>query len=133
VSNPKFASPEQAVETLIQAYQSMDVEAIVAAKDFTSDSRLFWEGLGLPISDKQRTESVVAFEKNFRDQISTNGIPDYRDVKYTFKQRQQLHDNFVVLTLDCLWPDGSTVEMKLPALKVGSEWKAVLAPGYDHL
>ncbi|MCD6050651.1 MAG: hypothetical protein K0Q55_2054 [Verrucomicrobia bacterium] len=57
ITSPIFDSPEHALETLLAAYQSQDVEAIVAAKDFALDSQLFWEGLGLPTNEKQKADS----------------------------------------------------------------------------
>jgi hypothetical protein len=130
---PRFDTPEHAVESLLSAYQSRDIEAVVAAKDFALDSRLFWEDLGLPVTDKQRTESVAAFESNFRKQMAEDGIPDYRGVEHSIAQREELQTNLVVITLDCRWSDGRKVRLRLPTLQTGSQWKAVLVPGYDHL
>lgn len=132
-TNAKFDTAEHAVVSLLSAYQSRDIEAMVAAKDFALDSRLFWEDLGLPVTEKQRTESAAAFESNFRKQMAENGIPDYRGVVHSIAQREDLQTNFVIITLDCRWPDGRKVALRLPTLKTGSEWKVVLVPGYDHL
>ena len=131
-TDPRFDTPENAVETLLRAYQSCDIDAMVAAKDFASDSRLFWEDLGLPLTDKQRSDSVVAFKSNFRKEME-EGIPDYRGVEHSIAEREQLQTNLVIITLDCTWPDGRQHRLKLPTLKVGREWKAVLLSGYDHL
>ena len=131
--DPRFDTPEHAVESLLAAYQSQDIEAMVAAKDFASDSRLFWEGLGLPVTEKQRSNSVVAFESNFRKQMAEDGIPDYRGVEHLIAEREELQTNLVIITLDCTWPDGRQRRLKLPTLKAGHEWKAALLSGYDHL
>jgi hypothetical protein len=133
LSVPTHDSPEGAIDLLLAAYQANDLETIVATKDFVLDSRLFWEGLGLPISDEQRTNSVAAFESNFRKQMTEEGIPDYRGVKHSIVRREQLQDNFVILTYDFRWPDGRKARLRLPVFSTNSQWKAVLAPGYDHL
>lgn len=133
LSSPIFDTPEHAVESLLAAYQSQDIEAIVAAKDFALDSQLFWEGLGLPINEKQQTNSVAAFETSFRKQLATDGIPDYQGLKYSLVRHIQSQSNFVVLILDGQLPDGRTLRLNLPTILTGKQWKAIQVPGYDHL
>lgn len=131
--NPTFLSPKDAIETLLEAYQAMDVDALVAAKDFAIDAKLFWEGLGLPVSDKQMKDSEAAFESNFRKQMDDEGIPDYRGMEHSISAREDLQDNLVVLTLQCRLPDRREAQMRLPVFKTQSGWKAVRLPPYDHL
>jgi hypothetical protein len=132
-SNSKFDTPEHAVESLLSAYRSRDIDAMVAAKDFAIDSRLFWEDLGLPVTDKQKTESVAAFESNFRKQMEQEGIPDYTGIEFHFTGRDQLQENLVVLRLACSYPqERRRFEMKLPVFKTASGWRVVRLPGYDH-
>jgi hypothetical protein len=133
ITSPNFDSPEQALETLLAAYQSQDIEAIVAAKDFALDSQLFWEGIGLPINEKQQTNSVAAFETNFRKQLSADGIPDYHGLKYSLVRHIQSQSNFVILILEGQLPDGRTLRLNLPTILTGKQWKAIQVPGYDHL
>ncbi len=132
-NNTNFDSPEHAVETLLAAYQARDIDRMVAAKDFAIDAKIFWQNLGLPVTDKQMKDSVVAFESNFRKQMKEDGIPDYRGVTHAFVGREQLPDGLVVLTVDCRWPDGHTRRMKLPAFKNGTIWKVVRSPAYNQL
>jgi hypothetical protein len=84
----------------------MDLEAMVAAKDFAVDARIFWEELGLPVTGQQMQNSVAAFENNFRKHMTEVGIPDYRGMEYSIFRRQQVQDELVILTLDCHFPDG---------------------------
>ncbi|MBI5800721.1 MAG: hypothetical protein HZA92_08360 [Verrucomicrobia bacterium] len=128
----KFDSPEHAIESLLAAYRARDIDAMVAAKDFALDSQLFWEGLGLPVTDDQMKKSVVAFEKSFRDSMREQ-MPNYEGAKYAFAAREQLQTNLVVLTLECEWPNGQTRKLKLPVFKKESTWKTVLLPSFDHL
>ncbi len=130
--NLSFDSPEKAIETLLAAYQALDIDAMVAAKDFAIDSRLFWEELGLPVTEKQKKESEGAFEANFRKEMQER-IPDYRGMDYRFSACDQLQENLVVLTLEFHLPDGRKGKKKLPVFKTGSGWKAVRLGRYDHL
>ena len=128
-----FSTPEGAFASLIRAYQSLDVESIVKAKDFDLDSRLFWAELGLPVTDDQRSKSISAFESNFRKQIEEDGIPDYRDVTYTISGKEKVQLDFFVLTVAIRWQNGNTTELRIPTVQQGQIWKVVLSPGYDHL
>lgn len=128
-----FSTPEGAFASLIRAYQSLNVESIVKAKDFDLDSRLFWEDLGLPVTDDQRSKSTSAFESNFRKQLEEDGIPDYRDVTYAISGKEKLQSDFIVLTVVFRWQNGKTNELRIPTVQQGDLWKVVLSPGYDHL
>jgi len=130
---PGFETPEAAIETLLRAYHAKDLEAMVAAKDFAIDAQLFWEDLGLPVTDNQMEKSVTAFESNFRKQMEHAGIPDYDGMEYRITNREDLQDNCVLLTLHCRFPDGQAIELELPTFLTSSGWKAVNIPVYDHL
>ena len=103
--HPRFDTPEHAVESLVQP-TSPETSRRWWLPGFALDSRLFWEDLGLPVTDKQKSESVAAFESNFRKQMAEDGIPDYRGVEHAIAQREELQTNLVVITLECRWPDG---------------------------
>ena len=61
------------------------------------------------------------------------GIADYRGMRYTIASREALKENLLLLTLDCVLPDGQHTQMKLPTFRTESGWKVVLIDGYDHL
>lgn len=131
--SPDFSTPENAVTSLIRAYQSLNIETIVKAKDFALDSRFFWEDLGLPVTDDQRSESTFAFESNFRKQLEEEGIPDYREANFVIAGSDKLQPDFTVLTVVIRMQNGEKIEMRIPTVQQGQMWKVVLAPGYDHL
>lgn len=128
-----FTTPEDAVTSLFRAYQSLDIESMVAAKDFGLDSRLFWEDLGLPVTATQMRKSIPAFESNFRKQMEEDGIPDYREATYAISGKDNLQPNFVVLTVVIRWKNGDFTELRIPTFQQDQMWKVVLAPGYGHL
>jgi len=129
---PPYKTPQDAVNGLIDAYRALDVDEIVQSKDFAIDSRLFWEGLGVPVSPKQLADSRVAFETNFRKEMS-EGIPDYLSVTFRFACEERPQDNFAVVTLAGSTTDDKSFELKIPVFQTDSGWKVVLHPAYDHL
>jgi hypothetical protein len=117
---------------LIEAYRSLDVDEIVRNKDFDIDSRLFWEGLGLPASPEQRAESRLAFESNFRIEME-RGIPDYRSVTFCVVSEERLQDNFAIITLAGSTKRKKSFKLRIPVFYTDNGWKVVLHPAYDHL
>ena len=117
---------------LIEAYRTFDVDKIVRSKDFAIDARLFFEGLGLPVTPKQLAESREAFETNFRKELS-EGIPDYGSVTFRVTSEIQPQDDFAVITLEGLTADRQSFELRIPVFHTDSGWKVVLHSAYDHL
>jgi hypothetical protein len=129
---PPYATPQDAVSGLIEAYRSCDIDEIVQNKDFDIDSRLFWEGLGLPVSSEQLAKARVAFETNFRNELK-GGIPDYRSVAFRLIAEERQQDNFVVITLGGSTEDSREFELRIPVFLTDYGWKVVLHLSYDHL
>jgi len=129
---PPYKTPQDAVTGLVEAYRTFDVDQIVQSKDFDIDARLFWDGLGLPISEKQRAESRVAFETNFRNQMK-EGIPDYRSVSFRLVSEERPQENFSIITLTGATPDDKAFKLRIPVFHTDHGWKVVLHPAYDRL
>ena len=132
MNTPQYNTPQEAVTGLIEAYRTLDVDQIVANKDFDMDSRLFWQDLGLPISEQQLLESRHAFEANFRKEME-DGIPDYRSVSFRFDEHEQLQENFALISITGTTADQQTFQLKLPVFRTDNGWRVVLHPEYDHL
>lgn len=129
---PQHSTPQDAVAGLIEAYRTLDVDQIVANKDFDIDSRLFWEDLGLPVSDQQILESHQAFESNFRKQMQ-DGMPDYRSVSFQVVGHERVQENFVLISVVGTTSGQQTFQLRLPVFRTDNGWRVVLHPGYDHL
>jgi hypothetical protein len=125
-------SPRDALNGLIAAYCSLDLEEIVRNKDFDFDSRFFWEDLGLPVTPEQLAKSRIAFETNFRNELNKE-MPDYRHVKFRVVSEERVQDNFVVIHLTGTTLEKQTFELHIPTFKTDDGWKVVLHPRFDHL
>jgi hypothetical protein len=129
---PPYATPQDAVAGLIEAYRTLDVEEIVRSKDFDMDSQLFWAGLGLPVSAEQLAESRSAFEANFRRGVEKK-VHDYRAVSFRLVSEARPQDRWAIVTIAGTTSDEQSFELKLPVFQTEGGWKVVLHPGYDHL
>jgi hypothetical protein len=130
--SPPYKTPQDAVTGLIEAYRTFDVDQIVQSKDFDIDARLFWDDLGLPVSPEQQSESRLAFETNFRNQMKER-MPDYRSVSLRLVSEERPQENFVIITLAGATPDNKAFELRIPVFHTDNGWKVVLHPAYDRL
>jgi len=129
---PQYATAEEAVTGLIDAYRSLDIEAIVQSKDFFIDARLFWESNGVPVPTDKLRESADAFETNFRNKLKEE-IPDYRDVSFRTISKEEPQDGWTIVTIEGTTAEGQLFRLVLPVFHTECGWKVVLHPGYDHL
>jgi hypothetical protein len=130
--HPPYQSPEEAVLGLIEAYRTFDVERVIENKDFDIDSRLFWEGLGLPVSSEQLVEARTAFETNFRNQMKEK-FPDYRSIDFRIVSEERPQPNFSLVTIEGTTPNRKRRTLRIPLYLTELGWRVVLHPSYDHL
>src|SRR5882672_3153829 len=128
---PPYTTPHDAVNGLIEAYRTLNIDEIVQNKDFDIDSRLFWGGLGLPVFPEQAAESRVAFETNFRNELREH-MPDYRSVAFSFISEERPQANFAIVTLDGSTTDKKAFKLRIPVFHTENGWKVVLHSSYDH-
>jgi hypothetical protein len=129
---PHYDKPEDAVQGLVEAYRSLDVEEIILHKDFDLDARLFWESMGLPIDEARIAKSKAAFEASFRRDLDDEGVPDYRGVEFTFEEERRLTESFSIVQVSGRTESGEKFELKIPVISKDGSWRTVLHPKYDH-
>ena len=88
--NLRFDSPEQAIESLMAAYKSRNLEAIVSAKDFALDARLFWEDLGLPVTEEQKARNAKEIEQ--LEKVIANSRRQLGDEKFVSRAPAHIID-----------------------------------------
>jgi|SRR5579863_7997972 len=129
---PPYSTAREAVNGLIEAFRTLDIDRIVEDRDFDIDSRLFWQDLGLPITEEQLARSREAFETSFRNQMKEQ-MPDYRSVAVRIVSEEKLQDNFAILLLEVLRSERQISQLRIPVFLTDNGWKVVLFPGYDQL
>jgi hypothetical protein len=128
-----FATPEGAILCLEDAYRAQDIEKAVACKDFQTEARLMLAKLQkIPLADAdpeliQKTAEVL--ELGFRKQVRTEGFPNMNGVLSTFPAQEPVHENIVVVTEECRYPDGNTSKQRILVGKTKDGWR-VLNPEY---
>jgi hypothetical protein len=123
-----FSTPEGAILMLEDAYRRKDLDAVVAAKDFTSEARVMLSPLRRAWSEDaevlKRTAEVL--ELAFRTEMKERW-PDFSGIKSRFPHKEKYAgaDDIVAVTEVCTFPDGGTSTQKLLVAKTPNGWRVL--------
>ena len=123
-----FSTPEGAILMLEDAYRRKDLDAAVAAKDFTAEARVMLSRLRRPWSADaevlKRTAEVL--ELAFRAQLKERW-PDFSGIKSRFPHKENYAgaDDIVAVTEVCTFLDGGTSTQKLLVAKTPNGWRVL--------
>jgi hypothetical protein len=123
-----FSTPEGAILRLEDAYRAKDIEAAVGCKDFRIEARLMLEKFkNLQINDEVIDKTAEALEIVYRRELEQKGFPDMQGVTSTFPKQEPYpeHENIVMVTEVCLYPDGGASKEKLLAAKTAKGWRVL--------
>jgi hypothetical protein len=114
---------------LEDAYRRKDLEAAVAAKDFTVESRLMLARMkgGLDKDAEVLKKTAEVLELSFRAEMKKKGFPDFSGLKSQFPQKEKYDgsEDIVAVTEVCTFPDGGTSKQKLLVAKTSSGWRVL--------
>lgn len=121
-----FTTPEGAILKLEEAYRNKDIEAAVAAKDFTTEAGLMLSDLKHPLAKDPEVlkKTAETLELAFRAEIKKEGFPDFSDLKSKFAGREKYKDfkDVVVVTEICTFPDGGTSKQRILVACTAKGW-----------
>lgn len=124
-----FKTPEGAILCLEDAYRAGDIEAAVGCKDFRMEALLMLQGLEHDFSADEEivTKTAEVLELSFRKEIETNGFPDFSELESSFSNTASYkdHDDVVVVTEVCTFPDGGTSTQRILVAKTDAGWKVL--------
>ena len=125
-----FSTPEAAVRSLESAYVRKDIEAAVAAKDFVTEARLTLKQIGPDLSNDQAIirQTAEVLELSYRNEMKTNGFPDFSNLKCSFERKVELAPDLVKLTEVCLFPDGGKSVQDVHVSRGEDGWRVVVVP-----
>jgi hypothetical protein len=123
-----FDTPEGAVLMLERAYQSRDIEAAVACKDFSLEATLLLadkpEEIARDLQVRMKTAEVL--ELAFRKEVG-NAFPDMTGVTSRFLRRYRDGEDFVVVREECTYPDGSRSRQRINVGRTKDGWRVLNA------
>ena len=125
-----FATPEDAVRALEQAYIQRSADAVVAALDFVEGGRQLLQETNPALADDPDSikQTAEVLELSFRDELRTKGFPDFGRLKCSFVGKAQLSPGLIRLTEQCVFPEGGKSVQDLIVMKRELGWRVVLVP-----
>jgi hypothetical protein len=125
-----FATPEDAVRALEQAYIQKSADAVVAALDFVEGGRQLLQETNPALANDADSikQTAEVLELSFRDELRTKGFPDFSKLKCSFVGKAQLSPGLIKLTEQCVFPEGGKSVQDLIVMKRDLGWRVVLVP-----
>jgi hypothetical protein len=125
-----FATPEDAVRALEQAYIQKSADAVVAALDFVEGGRQLLQETNPALANDADSikQTARVLELSFRDELRTKGFPDFGKLKCSFVGKAQLSPGLIKLTEQCVFPEGGKSVQDLIVMKRDLGWRVVLVP-----
>ena len=125
-----FATPEDAVRALEQAYIQRSTDAVVAALDFVEGGRQLLQETNPALANDPDSikQTAEVLELSFRDELRTKGFPDFGRLKCSFVGKAQLSPGLIKLTEQCVFPEGGKSVQDLIVMKRDLGWRVVLVP-----
>lgn len=123
-----FDTPEEAVRALERAYTQKNADAVVAALDFLEEGRqMLQETNPVAANDPEIiNQTAKALELEFRNDLQTNGFPDFGKMTCTFGTKEQMAPGLLKLSEQCVSAGGvRSVESRIVMKKDGA-WRVVL-------
>jgi hypothetical protein len=125
-----FATPEDAVRALEQAYIQKSADAVVAVLDFVEGGRQLLQETNPALANDADSikQTAEVLELSFRDELRTKGFPDFGKLKCSFVGKAQLSPGLIKLTEQCVFPEGGKSVQDLIVMKRDLGWRVVLVP-----
>jgi len=126
-----FTTPQSAIRSLEEAYINKDIEAAVAAKDFTEEARLMLLGLKAEFAEDPELvrQTAEVLELSFRNDIKATGFPDFSDLKCSQGEAETISPSLVKVTERCVSPDGGTSTQDLRVFNGAQGWRVIGVEG----
>jgi hypothetical protein len=125
-----FDTPEDAVIALHKAYTEKNPDRVVAAMDFIEEGRQMLQKINPSLANDPDLikQAAADFERSFRDDLRTKGFTDFGNLKCSFAAKRQISPELVMLTEQCLHPDGGRSVQELLVTRRNLEWRVTLQP-----
>ena len=121
-----FTTPEGAILCLEDAYRRRDIEAAIAANDFTTQARLMLQKTGFKdyVEDEMIAKTAEALVASFRAHMAARW-PDFEGLESFFIKREPHSDKVVVVTEVCRFPDGGFSQQEMLVAETPQGWRVL--------
>jgi hypothetical protein len=125
-----FGAPEDAVLALEQAYAQKNADSAVAAMDFVEEGRQMLQKINPTLANDPAMvkQAAEGRELAFRNELRTNGFPDFVHLKCSFAGKMQIAPGLVELRQQCVSADGAKSIRDLLVVKSELGWRVTLRP-----
>jgi hypothetical protein len=125
--SPDFSSPEQALQSLEDAYRTKNLDNVLMCKDFKLEARFLMKQQGpRDVSDEMVARYAKTPEKQFARRLA-DGFPEWSGVKARIIRKKELSEEMVVLTEELALPNEEEMTQEILVGKSTDGWK-VLVP-----
>lgn len=126
-----FTTPEGAILSIEDAYDTNNIDNVIACKDFEAEARLLLSHdkhmERLATNPQIITETGESVKSTFIKFIDDYGFPCFKDVKRAFPIREFIREDLCIVTEICQYPDKTKSTERLYVGRKNGEWK-VLSP-----
>ncbi|MDH3346521.1 MAG: hypothetical protein OEM02_00275 [Desulfobulbaceae bacterium] len=121
-----FSTPEGAILCLEDGYRKRDMDAVIAAKDFTTEARLMLEKAGLHegMDEEIVKKASDTLLVNFKSHLEKKW-PDFKGVKSFFLKRDPYSDKIVIVTEACRQPNGELSQQRILVSETSQGWRVL--------
>ena len=125
-----FDAPEDAVRALEKAYSEKNADSAVAAMDFVEEGRQMLQKINPTLANDPAMveQAAEGRELAFRNELRTNGFPDFVHLKCSFAGKMQIAPGLVELRQQCVSADGAKSIEDLLVVKSELGWRVTLRP-----
>ena len=126
-----FSTAQGALLALDEANRTHNIEAAVAAKNFTYEAHAMLASLSAtPHADASLVQKAAhVLELAYRKEIQNDGFPDLKGIQLKIISTKVLAPDLVAMTERVTYPDGYASQEVLHAALSGTRWGIVNLPG----
>ncbi len=124
---PSFDTPEGAINALEYAYDTQDLEKVLACKDFVKEAEILLKPMEVEVDTELIEQTAEVLQLSFVKNIQEHGFPDFSDmISKAFVSREYVAKNHYIITQVCTYKNEKSVD-RLNTYQTEYGWR-VLSP-----
>lgn len=123
--NADFTTPEGSIISLENAYDTGDMDKILACKDFDIEAKLMIAEMKMPSGAEVLKEMAEVLKLSFIKHSLDEGLPSFKGIKRAFPIREKISDEHFIITEVCYYPDGGSSKQRLNTYLTDKGWRTL--------